>query len=46
MHPQVNTVPHLMKDLKLGFVQALWTFTNPDQSYLTKVPSVSYPLAL
>ena len=38
---QMKTIHHLMLDLHLGFVQTRWTFTNADESYLTKVASTS-----
>ena len=34
---QVNVVPYLIDNPSIGFVQARWTFTNPEESYLTKV---------
>ena len=33
---QVNVVPYLIDNPNIGFVQARWTFTNPEESYLTK----------
>lgn len=33
---QVNVVPYLIDNPSIGFVQARWTFTNPEESYLTK----------
>ncbi|KAA6423917.1 MAG: glycosyltransferase family 2 [Trebouxia sp. A1-2] len=35
----IKTIPHLMLNLHLGFVQTRWTFTNADESYLTKLPA-------
>ena len=29
-------VPYLIDNPSIGFVQARWTFTNPEESYLTK----------
>ena len=34
---QVLTVPYLIDNPEVGYVQARWTFANPDESYLTKV---------
>ena len=35
----LRTVPYLIGNAEIGFVQTRWTFTNPEESYLTKVPS-------
>ena len=37
---QVNVVPYLIDNPSIGFVQARWTFTNPEESYLTKAGPV------
>ncbi|KAL0045322.1 hypothetical protein WJX82_003810 [Trebouxia sp. C0006] len=37
----MKTIHHLMLDLHLGFVQTRWTFTNADESYLTKAQEIS-----
>lgn len=29
-------VPYLMDNPGIGYVQARWAFTNPEESYLTK----------
>lgn len=34
---QTSTVPYLIDNPEVGYVQARWTFANPDESYLTKV---------
>lgn len=34
---QLLTVPYLIDNPEVGYVQARWTFANPDESYLTKV---------
>ena len=34
---QVTLVPYLIDNLGVGYVQARWAFTNPEESYLTKV---------
>jgi hypothetical protein len=34
--PQTNVVPYLIDNPRVGFVQARWAFTNPEESYLTK----------
>ena len=34
---QMLTVPYLIDNPEVGYVQARWTFANPDESYLTKV---------
>ena len=36
----MQTVPYLIDNPEVGYVQARWTFANPDESYLTKVLSV------
>ena len=33
---QLLTVPYLIDNPEVGYVQARWTFANPDESYLTK----------
>ena len=40
---QVNVVPYLIDNPSIGFVQARWTFTNPEESYLTKAGPLMYP---
>ena len=42
---QVNVVPWLMDNPSIGFVQARWTFTNPEESYLTKARPLTLLLA-
>ncbi|KAL0039912.1 hypothetical protein WJX77_011521 [Trebouxia sp. C0004] len=37
----MKTIPHLMHDSHLGFGQTRWTFTNADESYLTKAQEIS-----
>ena len=34
---QLQTVPYLMDNPELGYVQTRWVFANPEESYLTKV---------
>lgn len=34
---QTLTIPYLVDNPEVGYVQARWTFANPDESYLTKV---------
>ena len=34
---QLQTVPYLIDNPELGYVQARWVFANPEESYLTKV---------
>ena len=36
---QMQTVPYLVDNPEVGYVQARWVFANPDESYLTKVLS-------
>ena len=36
-----RTVPYLMHDPRVGYVQARWTFTNANESMLTKVQEIS-----
>lgn len=31
------TVPYLIDNPEVGYVQTRWVFANPDESYLTKV---------
>ena len=38
---QMATVPYLIDNPKVGFVQARWVFANPDESYLTKAQEIS-----
>ena len=33
----MTLVPYLIDNPGIGYVQARWAFTNPDESYLTKV---------
>ena len=45
---QTLTVPYLIDNPEVGYVQARWVFANPDESYLTKVGfgleiSIHYP---
>lgn len=37
----LRTVPYLEGNHAVGYVQARWVFTNPDESYLTKSQEVS-----
>ena len=34
---QIQTVPYLIDNPEVGYVQARWVFANPEESYLTKV---------
>lgn len=34
---QTLTVPYLIDNPEVGYVQTRWIFANPDESYLTKV---------
>lgn len=34
---QTLTVPYLIDNPEVGYVQTRWVFANPDESYLTKV---------
>ena len=34
---QMRTVPYLVDNPQVGFVQARWAFTNSEESFLTKV---------
>ena len=36
----LRTVPYLIGNSEIGYVQTRWTFTNPEESYLTKVSQV------
>ena len=38
---QMETVPYLIDNPEVGYVQARWTFKNPDESYLTKAQEIS-----
>ena len=35
----MRTVPYLVDNPQVGFVQARWAFTNSEESFLTKVPA-------
>jgi hypothetical protein len=37
---QITMVPYLVDNPNIGYVQARWVFTNPEESYLTKVPFI------
>jgi beta-mannan synthase len=37
----LRTVPYLEGNPRVGYVQARWVFTNPEESYLTKAQEVS-----
>jgi beta-mannan synthase len=37
----LRTVPYLEGNLRVGYVQARWVFSNPEESYLTKAQEVS-----
>lgn len=42
----LRTVPYLIGNAEIGYVQTRWTFTNPEESYLTKVRrGPSHPLS-
>ena len=34
---QLHTVPYLIDNPEVGYVQTRWVFANPEESYLTKV---------
>lgn len=36
-----STVPYLMDNPEVGYVQARWVFANPEESYLTKAQEIS-----
>ena len=36
-----STVPYLIDNPEVGYVQSRWTFANPDESYLTKAQEIS-----
>eukprot|EP00884_Botryococcus_braunii_P009093 jgi/Botrbrau1/18185/Bobra.53_1s0050.1 len=36
-----STVPYLIDNPEVGYVQARWVFANPDESYLTKAQEIS-----
>lgn len=38
---QMETVPYLIDNPEVGYVQARWVFANPDESYLTKAQEIS-----
>ena len=40
---QLETVPYLIDNPEVGYVQARWIFANPDECYLTKVSPVQGP---
>ena len=35
----LRTTPYLVGNADIGYVQTRWVFTNPEESYLTKVPN-------
>ena len=37
----LRTVPFLVANPTVGYVQTRWVFTNPDESYLTKAQELS-----
>ncbi len=39
----LRTVPYLVGNSEIGYVQTRWTFTNPEESYLTKVRHIPAP---
>ena len=41
----LRTVPYLIGNSEIGYVQTRWTFTNPEESYLTKVHYFDAPTA-
>ncbi len=38
---QMQTVPYLIDNPEVGYVQTRWIFANPDESYLTKAQEIS-----
>ena len=38
---QLETVPYLIDNPEVGYVQARWIFANPDECYLTKVSHIN-----
>ena len=38
---QMQTVPYLIDNPEVGYVQTRWVFANPDESYLTKAQEIS-----
>ena len=38
---QMETVPYLIDNPEVGYVQTRWTFDNPEESYLTKAQEIS-----
>ena len=43
---QTETVPYLIDNPEVGYVQTRWVFANPDESYLTKVSLSTCPAVL
>lgn len=41
MHIQLHSVPYLIHNDDVGYVQARWVFENPEESYLTKAQELS-----
>ena len=37
----MQTVPYLIDNPEVGYVQTRWVFANPDESYLTKAQEIS-----
>ena len=37
----MQTVPYLIDNPEVGYVQTRWIFANPDESYLTKAQEIS-----
>ncbi len=37
----METVPYLIDNPEVGYVQTRWTFDNPEESYLTKAQEIS-----
>jgi hypothetical protein len=37
----MQTVPYLIDNPEVGYVQVRWVFANPDESYLTKAQEIS-----
>ncbi len=37
----MQTVPYLIDNPEVGYVQTRWIFSNPDESYLTKAQEIS-----
>lgn len=42
----MTMVPWLIDNPSIGYVQARWAFTNPEESYLTKVCPAFVPASV